>query len=147
MRVDVVGRSVPGFPRREIRKFVNRCYKALIELGVTPDDRHTDVTVSLLGDSVMAELNHRWRGREGSTDILTFPSDEVSPDGALRPLGDLAISLPRARRQAADEKHSLATEIRYLLLHGMIHALGYDHETDDGEMSSLELEARRLVEL
>ena len=52
------------------------------------------------------------------------------------------ISIDQARRQATDQKHSLATEVRYLILHGTLHALGYDHETDDGEMNAKELELR-----
>ena len=57
------------------------------------------------------------------------------------------ISVDQARRQAADEKHSLAVEIRYLVTHGLLHALGYDHETDSGQMNALEVEVRELVGL
>jgi probable rRNA maturation factor len=57
------------------------------------------------------------------------------------------ISVDQARRQAADEKHALAVEIRYLVVHGVLHALGYDHETDKGEMNALEIEVRELVGL
>ena len=61
--------------------------------------------------------------------------------------GDIVISLDQARRQAVEEKHSLATEVRYLILHGILHALGYDHEADEGEMDALEVEVRSLVGL
>jgi probable rRNA maturation factor len=58
-----------------------------------------------------------------------------------------AISIDQARRQAAEQKHSQATEIRYLILHGILHALGYDHETDKGEMNALEVQVRAAVGL
>lgn len=62
-------------------------------------------------------------------------------------LGEIVISLPQARRQAAEQRHSLATEVRYLLLHGLLHAYGYDHEADRGEMNAAELQLRRKVGL
>ena len=89
----------------------------------------------------MRDLNRKFRQKNKTTDVLTFPADDSYDDPARngRPLGDIVISVDQARRQAADEKHSLATEVRYLILHGILHALGYDHETDDGEMNALEV--------
>ena len=79
---------------------------------------------------------------------LALPALLVAqPSQTGRPLGDIVISVDQARRQAADEKHSTAVEVRYLILHGILHALGYDHETDEGEMNALEVEARELVGL
>jgi probable rRNA maturation factor len=89
----------------------------------------------------MRELNRKFRRKNKTTDVLTFRGDDSSH------LGDIVISIDQARRQAADEKHSLATEIRYLVLHGILHALGYDHEIDKGEMSALELRVRERVGL
>ena len=147
MRVEVLGRSVPGFDRESIRQFVAKCYGRLEHLDATGAHRHTDLTVSIISDRAMKELNRTWRDRDATTDILTFSADEVSPDGQFRPLGDLAISYPQARRQSVEEGHSIAEEFRYLILHGLIHALGWDHETDEGEMNALELKARKLVGL
>ncbi|MFP5246367.1 MAG: rRNA maturation RNase YbeY, partial [Thermoanaerobaculia bacterium] len=91
----------------------------------------------------------KFRKKKKTTDVLTFPADDSynEPSATGRPLGDIVISVDQARRQAADEKHSLATEVRYLVLHGVLHALGYDHETDNGEMNALEIEVRELVGL
>ncbi len=98
----------------------------------------------------MTGLNRKFRKKANTTDVLTFPADDSYNDPAQkkgRPLGDVVISVDQARRQHAEEKHSTATEVRYLILHGILHALGYDHETDEGEMNELEVEARGLVGL
>jgi probable rRNA maturation factor len=88
----------------------------------------------------MRELNRKFRRKNKTTDVLTFRGD-----GPL--LGEIVISVDQARRQAADEKHSVAIEVRYLILHGILHAMGYDHETDNGEMHALELKVRAKVGL
>ena len=92
--------------------------------------------VLFTSDQGIADLNRRFRGRKGPTDVLSFPGDG---DGHL---GDVVISLPVARRQAVAEGHSLERELRLLLLHGVLHCRGYDHETDDGSMDRLELRLR-----
>ena len=97
----------------------------------------------------MRNLNRQFRKKNKTTDVLTFPADDsdADPNASGRPLGDIVISIDQARRQATDQKHSLATEVRYLILHGILHALGHDHETDNGEMNALELEVRGKVGL
>jgi probable rRNA maturation factor len=148
MRSEIVGRRIHGFSRSEIREFVDQTWKALRRARVTSGS-WTDLTINFVDDHDMRELNREWRGRDRTTDILTFPSgdDESTPEGADRFLADLVISVDQARRQAREQRHDLATEIRYLLLHGMIHALGYDHETDRGEMDALEQRIRPRVGL
>jgi probable rRNA maturation factor len=131
--VDVTG-SVPRFPQRDIATFARRVLRAL-EVDVD------DLAVAFVDDDAMRELNRKFRGKNKTTDVLTFPGDDGSH------LGDIVISLDQARRQAADEKHSLPTEIRYLILHGILHALGYDHEKDEGEMNALEVQVRAKVGL
>jgi probable rRNA maturation factor len=109
----------------------------------------SEVSIAFVDDEAMKDLNHKFRRTNRTTDVLTFPADDSYADPSVsgRPLGDIVISVDQARRQAAGEKHSLPTEVRYLILHGVLHALGYDHETDNGEMSALELEVRRGVGL
>jgi probable rRNA maturation factor len=131
--VDVTG-SVPRFPIREIAEFARKVLRAL---EVEPDD----LAVAFVDDESMRELNRKFRRQNKTTDVLTFPGDDASH------LGDIVISLEQARRQAAEQKHSLALEVRYLLLHGILHALGHDHETDGGEMNALELRVRAKVGL
>jgi len=131
--VDITG-SVPRFPKRDIVTFARR---VLRHLDVVTDD----LAIAFVDDSAMRKLNKDFRRKDKTTDVLTFPGDDPSH------LGDIVISLDQARRQAADEKHSLATEVQYLIVHGILHSLGYDHETDNGEMNALELEVRSKVGL
>ncbi len=86
----------------------------------------------------MRRLNRRYRRKDRTTDVLSFPSaGEDLPDGS-RPLGEIVISVPQAARQAAKEGHSLSREMRVLVIHGYLHLLGYDHEVDDGRMMRLQ---------
>jgi probable rRNA maturation factor len=127
-------------PAAALAAYVRRVARAA---PATPCD---DVTVLLCGDAAMKRLNARWRGKRRITDVLSFPSGaERLPDGR-RPLGEIAIALPQAARQARAAGHSLARELRLLVLHGYLHLLGYDHEVDDGTMLRLQARlARRLL--
>lgn len=93
------------------------------------------VTVLLTTDAGIRELNRRFRGINKATDVLSFPAAEPVVSEVA---GDLAISVPTARRQAAEQGHSLSTEIKVLLLHGLLHLAGYDHEADAGQMARRE---------
>jgi probable rRNA maturation factor len=147
-KVEVTGAAVPRFSRREIGEFARKVLLALSRMERLAYEI-SDVSVAFVDDDVMRELNKRFRRKDKTTDVLTFPADdsygEPAQDG--RPLGDIVICVDQARRQAAEEKHSLAIEVRYLLLHGILHAFGYDHETDDGQMNALEVELREVVGL
>jgi probable rRNA maturation factor len=142
--VEATGAAVPRFSRREIAEFVRRI---LIALRV--DDDIQEVSIAIIDDEAMRNLNRKFRKKNKTTDVLTFPADDsdADPNAKGRPLGDIVISIDQARRQATDQKHSLATEVRYLILHGILHALGYDHETDSGEMNALEVQVRAKVGL
>ena len=122
--------------RQEMIRFLQR----LIE--VLPSERAASVAVCLVSDRRMIEFNRRYRGRRATTDVLSFPANDTSdPDGGCH-LGDILISVPRARLQASQVGHSLARELKTLVVHGYLHLLGYDHQTDDGTMMRLQ---RRLV--
>ena len=146
--VEVTGEAVPRFSRREIGAFTRQALLALEKMGRIPEEI-TDVSIAFVNDETMTGLNRKFRKKAKTTDVLTFPADDSynDPSQTGRPLGDIVISVDQARRQAAEERHSTATEVRYLILHGLLHALGYDHETDQGEMNALEVEARALVGL
>jgi probable rRNA maturation factor len=146
--VEVTGGAIPRFSRRDIAGFTRQVLKAVEKLDLL-DGKISEVSIAFVDDTTMAELNGRFRRKKRTTDVLTFPADDSysDPDATGRPLGDIVISIDQSRRQAAEEKHSLATEIRYLILHGIIHSLGYDHETDDGEMNALEVKVRGMVGL
>lgn len=131
------------------------------------------VSVCLVSDAAMAQMNRRYRGKRGPTDVLSFPSQgEFSHHGkaaarkvALRKtplgkrlwprrspgggnfLGDIAVSAETARRNAGRFGRRLEDELRILILHGVLHLLGYDHEADHGEMERLELRLRRKLRI
>jgi probable rRNA maturation factor len=114
-------------------------------LKVAPADG-ASVTVAFVSDRAMRELNRRWRGKGGTTDVLSFPAgqDEFEKVEGLR-LGDVVISVERAARQAGEHGLSFEDEVAQLILHGLLHLCGYDHETDKGEMNALELRLRRRL--
>ncbi|HEV7919427.1 MAG TPA: rRNA maturation RNase YbeY [Thermoanaerobaculia bacterium] len=148
MNVEVTG-SVPRFSQREIAAFARTVLLTLEKLDRLDRDV-SEVSIALVDDEAMRSLNRKFRHKNKTTDVLTFPADDSYADPAAahaRPLGDIVISVDQARKQAADERHSVATEVRYLILHGILHALGYDHETDSGEMNALEVEIREAVGL
>ncbi len=94
--------------------------------------------ICLVNDDGMREHNLRYRGLDLPTDVLSFPAaDETSVDGS-RSLGDILISVTTARRQATEAGHTLHCELKRLLLHGYLHLLGFDHETDEGQMEKRE---------
>lgn len=115
-------------------------------LGV--DEGDASICVSLVNDRAIRELNRDHRGKDASTDVLSFPLDvqsgtpmETAPE---RMLGDIVISLQTARRQAADYDASLQAEVYRLLVQGLLHLLGHDH-MKAGERARMEREERRLA--
>jgi probable rRNA maturation factor len=102
------------------------------------------VTVLLSTDKAIRRLNRQFRGKNHATDVLSFPADTPGPH---RIAGDLAISIPTARRQAEERGHSLTIEIKVLMLHGLLHLAGYDHETDQGQMARREQKLRARLRL
>jgi probable rRNA maturation factor len=103
-------------------------------------------TIVFVSDRLMRELNRKWRGRQGTTDVLSFPAnqDEFEKAGGLT-AGEVVISIEQAARQAKENKLDLDHEIAQLILHGLLHLCGYDHATDSGEMDRLEMRLRRKL--
>ena len=108
-----------------------------------PPAGDSGLSVKLVSDRAMRDFNRRFRGVPRTTDVLSFPAggDDPAPAPAHY-LGDIVISVPAAERQAAEAGHSLSRELKILSLHGYLHLMGYDHETDDGTMLRLQ---RRLI--
>jgi probable rRNA maturation factor len=111
------------------------------ELRFAPES----VTVQLISDAAMARLNHTYRHKSGPTDVLSFPANGSKPNQDTEYVGDIAISPETARRNARRFSRTLPAEMRILILHGMIHLAGFDHETDNGEMERLERRLRRRL--
>ena len=133
-----------------------------------------EITVCLVSDPAIAHMNETFRHKKGPTDVLSFPSaapnaatrkrdratrqgtalavpNTATKEGASAPearsLGDIAISPATARRNAKKFRRPLPTELQILILHGVLHLLGYDHETDDGQMTRVENRLRRKLGL
>lgn len=100
-----------------------------------------EVTLVVTGDEAVADLNRRYRGIDGPTDVLSFAAQEATPGFVSAPemaryLGDIVIALPFVKRQAAELGRSLADELRLLSVHGVLHLLGYDH-AEPGEEKAM----------
>jgi probable rRNA maturation factor len=139
--------------RQPLEEFLRRVEKGLQLAG-------SDVTVCLVSDREMTRLNEAFRKKKGPTDVLSFPAAKKrrkriyteTPEKHRRKsvpgteesyLGDIAIAPETARRYAKKNGRSLGDELRVLILHGVLHLLGYDHEADRGEMNRIEQKMRR----
>ena len=99
------------------------------------------VTIVFVGDAPIRRLNRDFRGRDQVTDVLSFPHEAEPFENAVE-LGEIVISIPRAAAQAKENGLTFSNEVEQLILHGLLHLAGYDHETDRGEMNRLELKLR-----
>jgi len=123
---------------RTLAQFLKRAQAAVSLRG--------QVTVLLTSDAALRDLNRRFRGKNKPTDVLSFPSTNPA-SGPEKMAGDLAISVETARRQAAEQGHALTCELKVLILHGLLHLAGHDHETDEGEMLRREQFLRARLKL
>jgi probable rRNA maturation factor len=122
----------------EVKPAVLRRWLAELVAAVAPHAH--SFSVRLCGDRAMRAMNRDFRGHDYTTDVLSFPGDARVEPGHL---GDVVVCVPQARRQAAARGERVEREIRTLLLHGVLHCMGHDHDTDDGEMERLERRLRR----
>jgi probable rRNA maturation factor len=116
-----------------------------------------EVTICLVSEAEIARMNVAFRKKKGTTDVLSFPTVKrrrpvliergLRKKKLRRDLGDIAISPATARRNAKKQGRTLASEMRILMLHGILHLLGYDHETDHGRMNRLEHKLRQRLGL
>lgn len=129
--VEVVAARAPW------RRLAPRCRRLLLRLLRRMRRQGSGVTLLLATDAEVRRLNRMFLGKDRTTDVLSFPSRQELVRG--RPhLGDLAVSVPQARRQALRAGWTLDEEMSLLVTHGFLHLLGYDHEVDHGEMRRLE---------
>ncbi len=111
-------------------------------LSKITETKNKDFTVAFISDKRMRALNLDFRAKDTTTDVLSFPFEADEFEAEDDNLGDIAISLEQAARQAVENNLDLETEIKQLILHGVLHLCGYDHEIDNGEMNRRELELR-----
>ncbi len=100
------------------------------------------LTIAFVSDKKMRLFNKTFRGKDTTTDVLSFPFEAEEFEAGDNNLGDIFISLEQAKRQAEENNLTFEREIRQLILHGILHLCGFDHETDAGEMNRLELKLR-----
>lgn len=133
----------PECPERTVRRFAAE----VLKLGGVGSGGAA-VCIAFIDDDEIRRLNREFRGVDSPTDVLAFPADHAghadhAPAGGY--LGDVAVAVPTARRQAAELGHSALEELLTLVGHGLLHLFGHDHESDGGEMSRLESEVRERI--
>ena len=122
------------------RDFAARALKAIGKA------REREPTIVFVSDPAIKKLNHQFRGKNYATDVLSFPAEHERFEKQLNTnLGEVVISLDRAAVQAKENGLTFANEVEQLILHGLLHLSGYDHDTDKGEMNRLELKLRRKL--
>ena len=140
----VITSEKKGLATIPVRQHIKRCITAALDVqGV---DVPCEINVLVTDDAGIRAINKAYRGIDRATDVLSFPMFELTagelpaswetykdPDTGLVPLGDMAISLERAKQQAAEFGHSARREVGYLTIHSILHLLGYDH-VDEGPM-------------
>ncbi|HKP35457.1 MAG TPA: rRNA maturation RNase YbeY [Pyrinomonadaceae bacterium] len=105
-----------------------------------------EATIVLVRDAAIRKLNRQFRGKDYATDVLSFPTQSEPFESETQDkLGEVVISVDRAAEQAKENGVSFENEVQQLILHGLLHLCGYDHETDKGEMNRLELKLRRKL--
>jgi rRNA maturation RNase YbeY len=135
--VSMRGRRVPALARR-----LGRSARRLLVALRMPD---AELSLLLVSDRVMHGLNRAWRRKDRPTDVLAFAQREGTSAPPADLLGDVVISVDTARRQAGDRGHSLATEGERLLVHGLLHLIGYDHERSAREARRMQRRERALL--
>ena len=130
------------FDRTDFQNFAERAASEIEET------ENKSFTVAFVSDKKMRELNNQYREKDKTTDVLSFPFEPDEFDFSVEEtLGDIIISAEQAARQAEENKLTFEREIKQLILHGILHLCGYDHETDDGEMNARELELREMLKI
>lgn len=121
--IEIENRSGQLAPEKEVRDLLKF---SINELGLHPD---CDLTLAFINDQEMADLHLKWMSLSGTTDVMSFPMDELKPnDPEPGILGDIVISPVVARAQAEKAGHSFEHEVKILAAHGLLHLLGYDHQ-------------------
>ena len=125
---------------RELELFATKAVRAI------PETENRFPTIAFVEDGEMRRLNREFRGNDRTTDVLSFRYEFESFEPASS-LGDIVISADQAQRQARENELDVELEIRQLILHGILHLCGYDHETDNGEMDAKEIRLREKLKI
>ena len=107
----------------------------------------SEITIAILGNDKMLELNSRYRKTDTTTDVLSFSSNEIDPESGNRYLGDIILSFPQAFQQAEEFCHNVNDEISQLIIHGLLHLSGYDHQNKSDETRMFAMQENILKEI
>jgi probable rRNA maturation factor len=128
--------------RQKKIRIETKAWESFAEKAATAIGRQgSSATIAFVSDANIRRLNRQFRGIDKATDVLSFPAGETDKSN----LGDIAISVETAAKQAKENGLKFDEEVAQLILHGLLHLCGYDHETDNGEMNRLELKIRRRL--
>ena len=127
------------------REVFQRFSESLVEK--IEETKKNSFTVVFVSDRKMQKLNYDFRGKNSTTDVLSFPFEPDEFETDENHLGDIIISTEQAERQSTENHLTIEREIKQLILHGVLHLCGYDHETDGGEMNERELELRDKLQI
>jgi probable rRNA maturation factor len=130
----------PDFPER----LLQQAAMTTLELSSTTE---ADLTIVLTGDEEIRILNRDFLNSDSTTDVLAFPSEETDPEIGHRYLGDVIISLPQASEQARVRGHGVDAEVQLLVVHGVLHLLGYDHGQEEEKACMWQMQAKILDQL
>ena len=129
------------------RKLAREAVAAATEEAGVGLARGAELTIHLVGDSSIRELNKQWRGKDAATNVLSFPAVSADRLAGARLLGDVFVALETLEREASAEGKSLADHFRHLVAHGFLHLLGFDHETPAEAAAMERIEVRALARL
>ena len=135
--------------RQRTRKLNAKQWREFAEQALrATNSTKQSVTVVFVSDAAIKKLNQQFRGKNYATDVLSFPtkSEDFETDNQSH-LGEIVISVERAAAQAKENGLTFSNEVEQLILHGLLHLSGYDHEADNGEMNRLELKLRKKLRI
>ncbi len=127
-----------------LRAMVDRAVPAALAEAEVEEGQSAELSLVFTDDAAIRTLNAEWRGKDKPTNVLSFPAFPVAPGDPLPPmLGDIVLAYETVAREAGEENKPLENHITHLIIHGLLHLLGYDHETDEEaeEMEALERQA------
>ncbi|HZK43827.1 MAG TPA: rRNA maturation RNase YbeY [Syntrophomonadaceae bacterium] len=154
MEIMIINQQSKIAYNKDLQNVINNVIKTLAKLAKLPEN--TEVSILIVDNSYIQELNLIYRGLNQSTDVLSFAMNELTEDepdldfdGEVNVLGDIVLSLEQALEQSKEFNHSLERELGYLVAHGMLHLLGYDHEVPEEQkvMRDLEEKVMKAVQL
>ena len=146
--VDVAIEAGSWASETALQALAERAIRAAVSVIGSEPDEGGAISLLFTGDAEIQVLNREWRGKNKPTNVLSFPAPEmINPGDELQPLGDIILAYETVAREAAEEGKQFDHHLTHLIVHGFLHIMGYDHETDEEaeEMEELERKALRTL--